>query len=560
LYVHKIRLDIRKDGNVEVYATKDCTGSKIAPTNISGLAGADDHVVNEYTVNSKAWSIKANYNGASYLHSVQLTVDSEPMPLQFTGVELPAETLSLTEGQEYAAPAKVLETGVEGVAVSYESSDPTTVAVDANGVLTALKGTGSATITATGVKEGVTKTDTMEVSIAGFPLPVAEPAVGTKYLFGLDQKGLGKFLYSTGKVDGNYAAVTELNTEGAKFELVAVEGGYNIKATLADGSTKYMNYETSESGEKSYANIKFNDEAKIVWKLDLAKQCVYAPVTFAVNTKNSGDYYVGAYNTNRTFSMSKTSYLKPDSTNYAAWFTELGVRPEVTSVTVDPTEVTLALEETTTLKATVLPALADQTITWASDAEAVATVDATGKVTGVSAGTANITATTANGLVAKCVVTVTATVQEEITKTFVNTHDVWGTTSSTAAATYTVDGVTIATNGVKTGSSNSADKNYGYFMVKQGYLASTSALEGYYVSKVVLTYTSGTGAKGRTITTLTASSMNSLSATAGTNTPVQGGSYTVTNTDQTLLYWNVSNTVNENCQFASIAVTYSLIK
>lgn len=35
----------------------------------------------------------------------------------------------------------------------------------------------------------------------------------------------------------------------------------------------------------------------------------------------------------------------------------------------------------------------DKTVTWKSDKEGVATVDATGKVTGVSAGTANITVT-----------------------------------------------------------------------------------------------------------------------------------------------------------------------
>ena len=49
----------------------------------------------------------------------------------------------------------------------------------------------------------------------------------------------------------------------------------------------------------------------------------------------------------------------------------------------------------------------DKTVTFSTANKAVATVDASGKVTGVKAGTVKITATTSNGLKDECTVTVT---------------------------------------------------------------------------------------------------------------------------------------------------------
>ncbi len=82
----------------------------------------------------------------------------------------------------------------------------------------------------------------------------------------------------------------------------------------------------------------------------------------------------------------------------------------VTGVTVSPTTLSLSVGGTSKLTATVAPSNAtNKNVTWASSNTAVATVDASGTVKGVAAGTATITVTTADGKKTNtCAVTVTA--------------------------------------------------------------------------------------------------------------------------------------------------------
>lgn len=81
---------------------------------------------------------------------------------------------------------------------------------------------------------------------------------------------------------------------------------------------------------------------------------------------------------------------------------------EASSVTLSKTALTLEAGKTGKLSATVLPTTAThKSVTWSSNNEAVATVRANGTVTAHKAGTAVITARTANGKSASCTVTVT---------------------------------------------------------------------------------------------------------------------------------------------------------
>ena len=109
----------------------------------------------------------------------------------------------------------------------------------------------------------------------------------------------------------------------------------------------------------------------------------------------------------------------------------------VTAITLNKTATTISAGQTETLSvSSVTPDDAtDQTVTWSSDNEAVATVDADGKVTAVALGTANITATAndGSGVKATCAVTVSKVVT-------INQSD-WGNGYS---GSFTKDGVTVS--------------------------------------------------------------------------------------------------------------------
>lgn len=92
-------------------------------------------------------------------------------------------------------------------------------------------------------------------------------------------------------------------------------------------------------------------------------------------------------------------------TTSATFVTDTANQPESIWL---PATATVTAGSDITLVPVINPYGVQTTLTWDSATVAKATVDATGKVTGVAAGTSVITVTTANGLTAQCTVTVTA--------------------------------------------------------------------------------------------------------------------------------------------------------
>ena len=121
----------------------------------------------------------------------------------------------------------------------------------------------------------------------------------------------------------------------------------------------------------------------------------------------------------------------------------------VNAITLNKTATTITAGQTETLSvSSVTPDDAtDQTVTWSSDNEAVATVDADGKVTAVALGTANITATAndGSGVTATCAVTVNKVVT-------INQSD-WGGWDTPI----TKDGVTVSASMIDPNDGNLID-------------------------------------------------------------------------------------------------------
>ena len=157
-----------------------------------------------------------------------------------------------------------------------------------------------------------------------------------------------------------------------------------------------------------------------------------------------------------------------DSNIASAAYTITVPSSSVTGVSLNKTELPLAVDGTEKLKATVEPDTAtNKNVSWSSDDPSIATVAQDGTVTGKKVGTATITVTTEYGsYTAKCIVTVTAT---SIPVTGVTLNTTWlslavgGTETLTAtvkptnatnkAVTWTSSNTSVATvnNGVVKG-------------------------------------------------------------------------------------------------------------
>ncbi len=216
-----------------------------------------------------------------------------------------------------------LPTEVEGVTITWTSSNPEVISNE--GVVTRQATDVIVTLTAVLTVEGqdpITKETKVKV-LAAEPdatkvwAPITgAPEAGKVYKFGLWQSTTQKTLYLNGEMDGYYFATTENVAEAIDVEAVAVEGGYNLKATVA-GATKYIEVVTSSDG--AHVNVVYSDTPTVVftWNAEL--------LTFTTSaTKNgeAGTYYMGNYSSYVTFSASEMSHATDAGTNLGHLYTE----------------------------------------------------------------------------------------------------------------------------------------------------------------------------------------------------------------------------------------------
>ena len=120
------------------------------------------------------------------------------------------------------------------------------------------------------------------------------------------------------------------------------------------------------------------------------------------NVSNEGSAY------NLLFSSTSVDPTRSASRKYGRLVRLVYFPVPATSVTLDNTTMVIGMGEVKRLRATLSPSNSTDAVTWTSSNTDVATVDNTGKVTPVSAGTTTITATTTSGKTATCTVKVVA--------------------------------------------------------------------------------------------------------------------------------------------------------
>ena len=130
-----------------------------------------------------------------------------------------------------------------------------------------------------------------------------------------------------------------------------------------------------------------------------------------------------------------------------------------------------------------------------------------------------------------------------------------GSFSKTVAAS---DDLTLQYVGINTKSSaTAADHGYGYamFLKNYGYIYSSTAPDGYYPSKVTVTFGSNTGTSGKAGITFGESAITTRNSSV-TGAVAKSGTCVLTNTDESKLFWNFSTT-GANVQVDNIVVEYT---
>ena len=191
--------------------------------------------------------------------------------------------------------------------------------------------------------------------------------------------------------------------EGASLDTngntITVASGGKLEGTpIGNGTVKIAPTITTESLPEGTVGTAYNQtltatgDVPITWSL-ASESALPEGLNLSEDGKITGTPTTAGAS---TFTVTATNDSGSDSKEYT-----LTIDPKptvaVTGVTLNKTELALFTGESETLTAKVAPADAtNQAVTWSSDKPDVTTVEG-GKVTAVSAGTANITVTTADG-------------------------------------------------------------------------------------------------------------------------------------------------------------------
>lgn len=340
-----------------------------------------------------------------------------------TEVRLDKSATTLVEGDTEELMATVMPENATDKGIEWKSSDESVATVSQTGLVTALKEGSSAitvitndggfkatcdvtvnkkVIAVTSVVLGNTELTLVEgeeekLAVAVTPENATDKSVvwesGNESVATVSQEGLvtavgeGKATITVKTNDGGFSASCEVTV---KKKVIAVTG-VKLRAasmTLREGDKGTLTA-TVEPANATNKNVEW-------WTSDL-------DVVSVTSTSGGSNGYVEARGAGKA-----TVTVKTEDGEFSA-SCEITVEKKevpVTGIALEQSSLLLPVGNTYTLRAHVQPSNAtDQDIQWGSSNGGVATVDQTGKVTAVAAGTADIIATLA-GKFARCTVQV----------------------------------------------------------------------------------------------------------------------------------------------------------
>ena len=424
-----LRMDNKGDYRCWHYKAFDGDTDKHALWYIKERSSATATGVDGYTNAGNTYKYYLDYSSGSYFTDAHVNNDntvkesnlpkiylfSEAVPV--TGLTVSPETKTIKVNETAKLTATIAPADASNKKVTWSNSNTSVATVDANGKIKGIA-EGTATITATSDEGGYTAT--CEVTVSGilevqyFVIMINDYALSNivssemmSNSYNYEYHGLQTVTYSPSDA-APYSILWTLE------EVDGVENGYYVKSY--DGKYLSATYVSKGSGNNSgYNGTLTIGETLDVWVVNsgienwqgdgstlqssnasTSSKALYLAVT---PSNNNIDFFT--VRSSSDSSVPRTSVLIEPS--------EIIEPVAVTGITVSPTSFEIEAGKSASLTANVIPTDAeDKTVEWTSSDESVATVDANGRVRGVSVGTATITATTNDGgYTASCEVTVT---------------------------------------------------------------------------------------------------------------------------------------------------------
>ena len=355
--------------------------------------------------------------------------DEEPVPeptppvVSVTSVTLNKTATSIQVGGTETLTATVSPKDAANKKVTWESSNAAIASVDANGKVTGVKA-GEATITVTTEDGGKTATckvtvSDKEIKVTGVKLNKSE----TSLLVGGNET-------LTATVLPEDATNQNVTWKSDKPEIATVDANGKVTAVKVGEAT--ITVTTEDGGKTATCKVTVSETSVAVTGVTLNKtetsifvggsETLTATVAPADATNQKVTWKSDKPEIATVDANGKVTGVKAGEATITVT-TEDGGKTATCKVTVKPnlvSEITLAalaiyVGESKAVTATVKPDDAtNKELTWKSSDESIATVDATGKVTGVKIGTTTITATArdGSGVSGSCTVTVLSHVKK----------------------------------------------------------------------------------------------------------------------------------------------------
>lgn len=380
----------------------------------------------EYNVSLSSYAGQTIYVALRHFNSPDkyyLMVDDIAINL---GQNVVAESVTISPtsanmviGETFSFTAKVLPS-TANQAVTWSSSNTSILSIDANGVATA-NAAGTATITVTSVDGGFTATSNVTVTDGILFDFESDPTEGCQAWTFVDSDGDG-YNWNWEMYQVNYDYQSAFAGDGllssASYSTIAltpnnwaISPAINITGANAQVQLYAAGQDPAYAAEvfQIYAGTSPEVSAMTAVSSKFTATGAYEAYTGDLSAYNGQTIYVAV----RHYDVTDMFRLNVDQMTVTHAVLS-GI--ENTGISLDQSSATvyqgLTLQLTATIETT---ATCEQSLTWTSSNTAIATVSASGLVTGVAVGTATITVATADGLTAQCVVRVASNPIEYIT-------------------------------------------------------------------------------------------------------------------------------------------------